>query len=258
MTGTLEDRVVLITGAAGGIGRRCAETFIREGASVVVADIDTEAGEATAALLRERGGEAAFIAVDMAVPEQVESLVNETVARFGALHVLVGNAGIGGRKLGDGPVHECTVKGWDTIMTVNLRGTFLACKYAIPELLKTPGGAIVTMSSVLGMVGTQGLYDTHAYTTSKAGIIGLTRSIAAHYARDGLRANVIAPGLIDTRMAKRTRATPELLEKIAFWQPLGPIGEVDDVAEAAVFLASDRARFITGIVLPVDGGWTAQ
>ena len=107
-------------------------------------------------------------------------------------------------------------------------------------------------------MGTQGLFDTHAYATSKAGIIGLTRNIAAHYARQGVRANAIAPGLIDTRMAARTKANPELAEQVAFWQPLGVVGQPRDVADAAVFLASDEARFITGAVLPVDGGWTVQ
>jgi NAD(P)-dependent dehydrogenase (short-subunit alcohol dehydrogenase family) len=258
MSNTLTGRTAIITGAADGIGRRCAEVFAAQGAQVVVADINVEQGQATAQAVRAAGGEAHFTAVDLAQPQQVEALVKETIAHYGGLDILVSNAGVGGRKLGDGPIHECTVEGWDTIMTVNLRGMFLACKYAIPELLKSENGCIVTMSSVLGMVGTQGLYDTHAYTTSKAGIIGLTRTIAAHYAKDGLRANVVAPGLVDTRMAKRTKATPELLEQVAFWQPLGPIGEVDDVAEAALFLASDRAKFITGVVLPVDGGWTAQ
>lgn len=253
----LDGKVALITGSASGIGKRCAEVFAREGAAVLIADRDVDKGEQVAQSLRDTGAQATFIAADLTQPEQVERLVVQTVARFGGLHVLVSNAGVGGRRLGDGPVHECTVEGWDTILNVNLRGTFLMCKYAIPELLRTQG-CIVTMASVLGLVGTQGLYDTHAYATSKAAIIGLTRTIAAHYARQKLRANAIAPGLVDTVMAQRTKAHPELLEQVAFWQPLGPIGAVDDVAEAALFLASDRARFITGVVLPVDGGWTVQ
>lgn len=251
-------KTVLITGAASGIGRRCAEVFAEAGAHVFIADRDADAGESAAHAIRDAGQAAQFVPVDMAAPEQVARMVETCVGSTGRLDVLISNAGVGGRSLGDGPVHECTVEGWDTIMNVNLRGMFLACKYAIPHLLRQPGGNIVTLSSVLGMVGTQGLYDTHAYATSKAGIIGLTRTIAAHYARDGLRANCIAPGLVDTRMANRTKATPELLEQVAFWQPLGPIGEVDDVAQAALFLASERAKFITGVVLPIDGGWTVQ
>jgi NAD(P)-dependent dehydrogenase (short-subunit alcohol dehydrogenase family) len=184
-------------------------------------------------------------------------MVQRTVAEYGRLDILVSNAGIGGRRWGDGPVHECSIDGWDTIMNVNVRGTFLACKYALPELLKTKGN-IITMASVLGLVGTQGLYDTHAYMTSKAAIIGLTRNIATYYAKDGVRANSIAPGLVDTVMAERTQSDPDLLAQVGFWQPLGPIGEIGDVAETAVFLASSDAKFITGIVIPVDGGWSAQ
>jgi NAD(P)-dependent dehydrogenase (short-subunit alcohol dehydrogenase family) len=142
-------------------------------------------------------------------------------------------------------------------MAVNLRGAFLTCKHALPHMFER-GGSIVTVASVLGLVGTQGLFDTHAYATSKAGIIGLTRNIAAHYARQRIRANAIAPGLIDTRMAARTKATPALAEQVAFWQPLGVVGQTVDVAATALFLASDESQFITGAVIPVDGGWTAQ
>lgn len=253
----LKNKVTIITGAGQGIGRGCAEAFAREGAKVVIANRSAEHGEEAVQQIIDQGGEAIFVQVDVAVPEQVEAMVTRTIEHFGQLDVLVSNAGIGGRKFGDGPLHECTIEGWDTIMGVNLRGTFLACKYAIPELLKTRGN-IITMSSILGLVGSQGLYDTHAYMTTKAGIVGLTRNIAAYYAKHGLRANCLAPGLVDTQMATRTKTDETLLEQIGFWQPLGPIGEINDVAGAAVFLASDEAKFITGIVLPIDGGWSAQ
>jgi len=254
----LRGKVALVTGAGRGIGRGCAEALAREGAKVMVANRTAEDGEGVVRTIRDAGGEAAFVAVDVSVPYQVQDMVRRAVGTYGRLDVLVSNAGIGGRRLGDGPVHECTVEAWDRVLEVNLRGTFLACKYAIPELVKAGGGSVVTMSSVLGLVGTQGLFDTHAYATSKAGIIGLTRAIAAHYARHRVRANVLAPGLVDTVMARRTKSDEGLLERVAFWQPLGPIGEVGDVAEACVYLASDEAKFVTGAVLPVDGGWTAQ
>ena len=253
----LKDKVTIVTGAGRGIGRGCAEAFAREGARVVVTDLDEALAQACAAAIVADGGTAVFYPVDVANPAQVEAMIKRAVEEYGRLDILVSNAGIGGRRFGDGPVHECSIEGWDTIMNVNLRGTFLACKYALPELLKTKGN-IITMASVLGLVGTQGLYDTHAYMTSKAAIIGLTRNIATYYAKDGVRANSIAPGLVDTTMAKRTQADPDLLAQVGFWQPLGPIGEIGDVAETAIFLASDDAKFITGIVIPVDGGWSAQ
>ncbi len=253
----LAAKVAIITGAAEGIGRSCALTFAREGAAIVVADRNVAAGEATAEAIVAAGAAAIFVQTDVADASAVAALVQRTVDHFGHLDVLVSNAGIGGRSLGDGPVHQCTPEAWDQIMAVNLRGTFLVCKYALPAMFER-GGSIVTIASVLGMVGTQGLFDTHAYATSKAGIIGLTRNIAAHYARQNVRANVIAPGLIDTRMAARTKADPAIAAQVAFWQPLGVVGQPRDVADAAVYLASDEARFVTGIVLPVDGGWTVQ
>jgi len=253
----LKDKITIITGSGRGIGQGCAQAFAREGASVVVADLDEEMAQTCAEAIVAEGGTAVSHAVDVSNPEQVEAMVARAVAEYGRLDILVSNAGIGGRKFGDGPIHECTLEGWDTIMNVNLRGTFLVCKYALPELLKTKGN-IITMASILGLVGTQGLYDTHAYMTSKAAIIGLTRNIATYYAKDGVRANSIAPGLVDTIMAKRTQADPDLLAQVGFWQPLGPVGEIGDVAETAVFLASNDAKFITGTVIPVDGGWSAQ
>ncbi len=254
----LSKKVALITGAGSGIGRACAQAYAQEGAAVAVLDIQAQDGEATVQAIREQGGEAAFFPADVSDPEAVRSAVEKAIGRWGRIDILISNAGIGGRRLGDGPVHACTVEAWDRVMSVNLRGTFLICKNVLPLMMEQGRGSIVTIASVLGLVGTQGLFDTHAYATSKAGIIGLTRSMAAYYARYHIRANAIAPGLIDTQMAARTKADPALSEQVAFWQPLGGIGQVNDVASAAVFLGSDESRFITGVVLPVDGGWTAQ
>lgn len=253
----LEGKVIVVTGAGAGIGKGVAQLCAAQGARLVVANRSAEHGQQTLTEIKAAGGEAIFVGVDVSQEDQVQNLFGKTLEHFGRLDGLVSNAGIGGRRLGDGPVHACTLEAWETIMAVNLRGTFLVCKHAIPELIKSKG-AIVTMSSVLGSVGTQGLFDTHAYTTSKAGIIGLTRSIAVHYAKDGLRANCLTPGLIDTAMANRTKADDELSQKVAFWQPLKPLGEVSDVAEVTAFLLSDAAAFITGATIPIDGGWSAQ
>jgi len=252
----LNGKVALITGAGAGIGRACTEAFLREGASVAGIDNDPAAVESLAGLAEKE--RAAFFTADVTNQHAVEDVVRAMVDRWGRIDILLSNAGIGGRKLGDGPVHQCSPEGWEKVMRVNLGGTFLVCRAVLPVMLKQHSGSIITMASVLGLVGTQGLFDTHAYAASKAGIIGLTRAMAAHYARDGIRANAIAPGLIDTRMAARTRSDPELFEQVAAWQPLGPLGSVEDVASAAVFLGSDESRFITGVVLSVDGGWTAQ
>lgn len=248
----------MITGAGAGIGRGCALAYAQEGAAVAVLDIDAHAAEETAEAVLAADGQAIFIPADIADAQAARAAIAQAASQWGHIDILVCSAGIGGRKLGDGPAHLCAPEAWEQVLHVNLGGTFLACKYALPFMMAQHSGSIITLSSVLGVVGTQGLFDTHAYAASKAGIIGLTRSIAAHYARDHIRANAIAPGLIDTRMANRAKSDPALLEQVAFWQPLGPLGRIEDVVSAAVFLGSDDSAFITGAVLPVDGGWTAQ
>jgi meso-butanediol dehydrogenase/(S,S)-butanediol dehydrogenase/diacetyl reductase len=253
----LKDKVVVITGAARGIGRACASAFAEQGARIVVADKDADEARDVAQAIEQGGHVASSQPVDISSESDVREMIAHAVERFGRIDTLVANAGIGGRRLGDGPVADCTLDAWNTIMRVNLTGTFLSCKHAIPELIKTKG-SIVAMSSVLGLVGTPGLFDTHAYATSKAGIIGLIRQIAVHYARDGIRANVIAPGLMDTDMARRTKSDPELGSRVAALQLLAPLGQVDDVAAAAIYLASEESKFVTGTVLNVDGGWSAQ
>jgi meso-butanediol dehydrogenase / (S,S)-butanediol dehydrogenase / diacetyl reductase len=179
---------------------------------------------------------------------------------FGALDrldVLVCAHGISGRSLGDGPVDACTEEGWDAVLDANLRSTFLYCKQAVPLLRAAGGGAIVVVSSVLGLVGGDEDFATHAYAASKAGQIGLARAMAATYAREGIRCNVVCPGLIDTPMSRRAQEDERIRARLPELQPLtGTFGRPEDVAEAVVYLAT--APFVTGAVLPVDGGWTVK
>jgi meso-butanediol dehydrogenase / (S,S)-butanediol dehydrogenase / diacetyl reductase len=185
---------------------------------------------------------------------------DDPAAVFGSLDrldVLVCAHGISGRRLGDGPVDACTEEAWDAVLDANLRSTFLYCKRAIPLLRAAGGGAIVTVSSVLGLVGGDDDFATSAYAASKAGLIGLTRSMAVAYARDGIRCNVVCPALIETPMSRRVQQDERIVGRLPELQPLtGTFGTPEDVAQAIVYLAT--APFVTGAVLPVDGGWTAR
>jgi meso-butanediol dehydrogenase/(S,S)-butanediol dehydrogenase/diacetyl reductase len=185
---------------------------------------------------------------------------DEPAAVFGALErldALVCTHGISGRRLGDGPVDTCTEEAWDAVLETNLRTVFLYCKHAVPLLRAAGGGAIVTVSSVLGLVGGDEDFATHAYAASKAGLIGLTRAMAATYAKEGIRCNVVCPGLIETPMSRRAQDDPGILARLEELQPLtGAFGAPEDVAAAAVYLAT--APFVTGAVLTVDGGWTTR
>ena len=217
--------VAVVTGSAGGIGAAAAAAL-------------------TAARFTVEG-----IEVD-----------DDPTAVFGALDrldVLVCAHGISGRRLGDGPVDTCTEEAWDAVLDANLRSTFLYCKRAIPLLRAAGGGAIVTVSSVLGLVGGDEDFATSAYAASKAGLIGLTRSMAVAYARDGIRCNVVCPALIETPMSRRAQDDERIVARLPELQPLtGTFGTPEDVAQAVVYLAT--APFVTGAVLPVDGGWTAR
>jgi meso-butanediol dehydrogenase / (S,S)-butanediol dehydrogenase / diacetyl reductase len=217
--------VVVVTGAAGGIGSAGVAAFEAAGFSVRGLDVKDD-------------------------PEAV----------FGRLHgldALFCAHGMSGRRLGDGPVETCTEEGWDAVLDANLRSVFLYCKRAIPLLRASGGGAIVTLSSALGLVGGDDDFATHAYAASKAGVIGLTRAMAVTYAKDGIRCNVICPGLIETSMSRRTQDDPRIRARLPELQPLtGTFGRPEDVAKAAVYLAT--APFVTGAVLTVDGGWTAR
>ena len=259
MTGRLAGKVAIVTGASSGIGKATALRYGHEGAAVTLLSRTTETGEAAADEVRQAGGDAIFIATDVSVAGQVDAAVAAVEERWGRLDVMFNAAGISGRKFGDGPVTECSSVGWDTVIAANLTSMFHCSKFGVAAMLRSGGGSLINLSSVLGMVGGDENFATHAYAASKGGIISLTRAIASFYAPQGIRANVIAPGLIRTNMSLRAQASDQVKDKLTALQPLsGDFGEADDVAGAALYLASDESRFVTGIVLPVDGGWTTR
>jgi NAD(P)-dependent dehydrogenase (short-subunit alcohol dehydrogenase family) len=254
-----EGRVAIVTGAAGGIGGATARRFAAEGARVAALDRSAEGLAATAQAIEAAGGEALPIALDVTDGAAVQGAVAQVLARWGRLDVLFNGAGASGRKYGDGPADECSEEGWAWTLNVNLTSAFLLCKHALPPMLAAGAGSIVNLASVLGMVGGDEDFATHAYAASKGGLIALSRAMASYYAPRGVRVNVVAPGLIATPMSQRAQADPHILARLAQLQPLGAaMGLPDDVAAAAAYLASDDARFVTGVVLPVDGGWTTR
>ncbi len=249
-------KVALVTGAASGIGRAAALRLASEGASIAALDISADGLAEVAAQLGDQG--ATFVC-DLTNAGQVNDAVMGAVAAWQQLDVVFNAAGASGRRWGDGPIDSCTEAGWNRTLDVNLTSIFLVCKYALPHLLATGGGSIVNLASVLGMVGGDEDFATHAYAAAKAGIIGMSRAMAIYYAPRGLRVNVVAPGLIATPMSLRAQSDAHILERLTHLQPLtGAMGLPEDVAAAVAYLASDDARFVTGTVLPVDGGWTAQ
>ena len=250
MSKRLHDKRCLIVGGTSGIGLAAARRFLQEGARLVIAGLDRGS-------VHELPGEFLFRACDVSVEGQVEALFSETVHHLKGLDVCYHVAGISGRKQGDGPLHECTNNGWHATIDANLKSVFFTNRAAMRQFLsQKSGGAVLNMSSILALGPSPEYFDTVAYAASKGGIIAMSRQAAARYAREGIRVNVLAPGLIDTPMAARAMGDPAIRIYLDAKQPLGPgAGKPEDCADAAVFLCSDEARFITGIVLPVDGGW---
>lgn len=254
----LENKIVLVTGAASGIGRASALRCAAEGARLALLDINSAGLDETAALIQHAGGDALPLPVDLTDAPGVEAAVRRVIDVWGRLDGVFNAAGGSGRRYGDGPVDACTIEGWDKTLALNLTSMFIVCKFTVPHLLETRG-ALVNLSSVLGLVGGDEDFATHAYAASKSGIIGLSRAMASYYAPRGLRVNVIAPGLIATPMSQRAQTDPHILERLGQLQPLtGAMGQPDDIANAALYLLSDEARFVTGAVLTVDGGWTVR
>lgn len=255
----LIEKTAIVTGAASGIGRAVALRFLAEGARVAGLDLNAAGLEETGALAGESRAAFGALPCDLTDEAQVMQAVSHAVASAGRLDIVFNGAGASGRRWGDGPVDACSVTGWQRTLDTNLTSIFLVCKAVVPWLTAAGGGSIINLGSVLGMVGGDADFATHAYAAAKAGIIGLSRAMAVYYAPRGIRVNVIAPGLIATPMSRRAQENEHIQRRLAGLQPLtGAMGQPEDVAAAAAYLASDEARFVTGIVLPVDGGWTAQ
>jgi NAD(P)-dependent dehydrogenase (short-subunit alcohol dehydrogenase family) len=242
MAGVLAGKVALVTGAAGGIGTAVASAFAEAGALVVGVDLAD-----------------ADVAADLTLADDAQRAVLHAAERHGRLDVVVNGAGISGRRYGDGPVDVCTEVAWDRVLETNLKSVYLVSRYAVPELERAGGGSIVNVASVLGLVGGDQDWSTHAYAASKGGVIALTRAMAVTFAPRGIRVNVICPAVIDTQQAARVREDERLRARLRELQPLtGDLGRPEDVAAAALYLASPSSGFVTGAVLPVDGGWTAR
>ncbi len=247
----LENKVALISGGARGMGATEAKLFAREGAKIVIGDILEAEGRQTEAEINESGGECVFVRLDVTVESQWEQAVAAVVTRFDKLDILVNDAGIF-RTL---RVEETSEESWDQVMDVNAKGVFLGTKAAIAEMRKAGGGSIVNISSIAGLVGSP---YASAYNASKGAVRLLTKATAIQYARDGIRANSIHPGVIETLMTRDVINDEAFREIRLATNPIPRLGQPEDVAFGALYLASDEASFVTGSELVIDGGWTAQ
>ncbi|MFD3675420.1 SDR family NAD(P)-dependent oxidoreductase [Streptomyces sp. NPDC058613] len=246
-----KDRVVVVTGAASGIGKQTATEFARQGGRVVVADIDEPLGTAVVDGLKSDGLDAVFVRADLTVEADCEHLIGAAVETFGRLDVLVNNAGIEITT----PLHEMSEQEWDRLVDTNLKSMFLCSKHALREMVEATEGVIVNVCSVSGLVAWPGIA---AYNATKGGVMMLTKSLAVDYAKYNIRANCVCPSIIDTPMTDTSiDHDPSVKEAKAKLNPIGRLGTPEDVANAILFLASDKSSFITGAALTVDGGYTA-
>ena len=251
--GRLEGKVALITGGASGMGMIASQLFAAEGASVVLTDVADDAGQTVAERISGAGGRAAYVHADVSSEADARAMVATAVERFGGLHVLYNNAGV--MLPDDGSVHSTDTAIWDTTLAINVKGVAFGCKYGIPAMIDSGGGAIVNVASFVAWMGAA--TSQTAYTASKGAVLSMTREIAVEYARKGIRCNALCPGPIDTPLLAELLSDPARRQRRLVHIPMGRLGQAEELAKAALFLASDDSSFMTGASLVVDGGITA-
>lgn len=254
----LKDKVALITGAGSGIGRATAIRFAKEGAKIVASDVHEASALGTAEAVREVGSEASVVTGDVSNGAHAEQMVRTAVDNFGRLDIVVNSAGVSARNaLPEGASPE---EIWDQVMDVNLKGTYLVSWYAVPEMLKIGGGSIINMGSIMSLVGYPANMGGgfNPYNPSKGGVLQFTRNLAVDYADRNIRVNCICPGYVESNLTKALTDDPERLQDLHDRHPMGRLGQPEEIASAALFLASDESSFMTGAPLIVDGGYTAQ
>ena len=263
----LKDKVAIVTGGARGMGEATARLFAEEGAKVMIADLNAELGASVVASIKAAGGAATFVKTDLGSTVETKAMVETTVKTYGRLDILINNAGVDNRK----PVTDTTDEEWDWVLDVNLKAVYVAAKYAIPHMIKSGGGAIVSVASFLGLVGGQ---DEGPYCASKGGLVHLTKAMALDHIGHNIRVNCVCPGNVNTPMLREGFQSPDLMERFG-WQtpeeavekgtamvaanhPIGRVADPREIAQAILFLASDEASFVVGVALPVDGGVVAR
>ncbi len=245
-------KVALVTGGASGIGRSTAELFAREGARVVVSDVDEKGGQETVRLVKSKSGDALFVKADVSRPEDCEAMIRKTIDAYKRLDFACNNAGIGGEQ---NMTADLSIAGWQKTIGINLSGVFYCMKYEIPEMLKAGGGAIVNMSSILGSVA---FATAAAYVSAKHGVVGLTQNAAIEYGSQGIRVNAVGPGFIETPMISGLEQDPDTKQMLISMHPIGRLGQPEEVAELVIWLSSEKASFVNGAYVPVDGGYLAR
>ena len=248
----LDGKVAVVTGGASGIGRTTCQFYAREGAKVVVSDVDEKAGNETVRLIKDAGGEAAYVGADVSSPEDCQKLIHDAEQQYGRLDIAFNNAGVGGES---NNTADYSVEGWQKVIGINLSGVFYCMKYEIQAMLRTGRGVIVNNSSILGAVGFAG---APAYVSAKHGVIGLTQTAAIEYGQQGIRVNAVGPGFIHTPMLAGIEQDEQTRNLLISLHPIGRLGLPEEVAELVVWLSSDQASFITGAYYPVDGGYLAR